>query len=234
MAVRTPADGHVTFAVPAVEYLTVHVAFAGRALRGMEGTLEREREVRLVLVPACALRVRVLDDATGVPVEGARVRVVTSQTDHAIDLESSFADEAATDRDGRVVLSCEGGLSNVLVVPQAHAPKLIAYVNVPSEGRELDVRVARGGVVEGRVLAAAGTPVLEARVRLDVRPLYRRDVTTGADGRFRFESVGTDYPTDDELPGGATRDALRERRGARSDAGEPSIPPRPARRRRWR
>ena len=186
-------DGRFGFATGEREFLEVWAQAPGRALRGMTATLEREKENRLVLVPACALRVRVLDDASGVPVEGAAVRLVTGTMVNGAfrnDLDSPYALEQTTDADGRTTLPGEGGLSNVLVLPKAHAPRLVAHVNVPPEGRDLEVRVLRGGIVEGRVLAPAGTSVAAAHVRLEAAPLYRRDVTTGADGRFRFEAVG--------------------------------------------
>jgi hypothetical protein len=111
------------------------------------------------------------------------------------DLDAPAADEARTSEDGRAALATEGGPSNVLVVPRAHAPVLVTSVNVPAEGRDLEVRVGRGGVVEGRVLDADGSGVAGASVALWARPLYRREATTDAGGRFRFPAVAGPGPS---------------------------------------
>jgi hypothetical protein len=58
-------------------------------------------------------------------------------------------------------------------------------------GWNLYVAAHAGGVVEGRVVDAAGSPVADATVRLYERDfinnIEKQRTTTGADGAFRFE-----------------------------------------------
>ncbi len=191
--VVTGTDGRFAFEVKTQESgLRIDGRATGRTLVGSEAYVARDKEARLVFVVAATVRVRVLDDATGVAVEGALVRTTSGMwvsAAFASELDVPFSDEAVTDATGRATLATEGGPANVLVVPKAHAPVLVPRVNVPATGRDLDVRVSRGGVVEGRVLDPSGLPVGGASVRVESNPLLRRDTTSGADGRFRFEGV---------------------------------------------
>ena len=77
------------------DWLTCRARVAGRALVGSEAVVERGKGARLVFVPACVLRVRVLDDATGVAVAGASVRAVTGRWVYAAwsnDLDAPVAE----------------------------------------------------------------------------------------------------------------------------------------------
>ncbi len=188
--VRSGADG--MFSLAGSEAVTVKALAPGRTLVGTEASFEPGKTARLVMVPASVVRVRVVEDVTGAAVPGALVRALTGtwiQAAFAMDLDVPFADEGTTDEDGRASLSTEGGPATVLVVPVVHAPVRVMRVNVPPEGKDLVVRVVRGGVVEGRALDPEGKPAAGARVTLFAPPVCRKETRSGPDGRFRILGV---------------------------------------------
>jgi hypothetical protein len=195
--VASGADGRFVLRTTSrARYTTVRARAPGRVLVGSEAALEASETARLVMVPACVVTVRVLDASSRAPVEGALVRAVTGTwvmavfSDH---LEAPFADEGRTDAQGVCALATEGGPADVLVAPGEHAPVLVSRVNVPPEGRDLEVLVSRGGALDVRVLDPRGSPVHEARVEARASPMLRRGGTTGRDGRVRLLGIPTEF-----------------------------------------
>ena len=117
------ADGRFAFTVPGGgRYLEVRASAPGFVTKNAEVALDRDRETRVVLVPACTLRVRVVEAASGKPVPGTAVRVVSGSMVNAVfwtALESMVADEQTTDAQGIAALTTEGGPALVYVLPTA-------------------------------------------------------------------------------------------------------------------
>ncbi len=145
---------------------------------------------------------------------GARLRgrVVNDADEPLVEAEVSVFDESGVwrtraDAEGRYELALPPGTRNVHVVPRgAVETGASAYVRTtrrrvvidPARPTVLDVRLARGGAVAGRVVDAAGRPLPDVVVRASPshRHLKSRDgeyqssdvrhAITGADGRFRI------------------------------------------------
>ena len=125
----------------------------------------------IALAPERLVVARVVADATGEPVEGARVVLGTQSGEElrqqlASQPESDLFDHATlrygrTDARGRASLSILPGKSTTAVADAvgylASAP-VTAYL-APGEDREIELRLRRGGTVVVRVRDRAGRPV---------------------------------------------------------------------------
>jgi RNA polymerase sigma-70 factor (ECF subfamily) len=134
------------------------------------------------------VRVVVVSDADGAPIAGA-----------AVDLRSTLAWNATTGADGTAVLRGVGPGWRVLHVSAGEfAPVSQMITNADSApSQRVVIRLSRGAVVKGRVIAESGTPVAGARVwassTSEPFPVIdpRIDsVTTGDDGGFRIGAIG--------------------------------------------
>ncbi len=175
-------------------------------------------DLRLVRVPE--LRVRVVDDATGEPLEGARVRVTEAPRPSvpggavrigiaSADLEVGEAElgdwgglpggesrSAKTGADGVALLgSLPGRRVRVVVTARRHADLRLDDLVLPAGDHALEARMTRGGTVRVTVLDADGEPLARARVRQQLEGAERaHDVgTTNAAGvaTFRNLAAGT-------------------------------------------
>ena len=205
LRVTTGRDGRFRLPLPAGERgAWCRASASGFVHRGAEAFVEAGRETRIVLVPACPLRVRLLDAATAAPVAGASVRAVSGEVLRAVfthALDPAPSDEAVTDARGAATLSTEGGPAALIVQPREHAPVTVRGISVPRDGTDVEVRLARGGTVEGTLRDASGAGVAGASLRLDVVESYRREATTDGAGRFRFANVPLADRGDDRFDG---------------------------------
>ncbi len=136
------------------------------------------------------LHLRVADAASGAPLAGLRFTLFSERGNGTLY-------RGATDERGRATV--ERLPEDVVVVQTeargAHCEAVRAVWLAPGEERSLDVRVGRGGSVSGRVVdelgrPAAGVPVGVERAPAGEEPAPESEtVVTGADGRYRFESV---------------------------------------------
>jgi Carboxypeptidase regulatory-like domain len=135
---------------------------------------------RLVSVAGCVI------DAEGFPVPEVRVGWATFDgptqpgdvTDGAGHFEFALPLPTA---DHYVAEALDGRRTEVYLGDRDRANVRIRLPRVPV------------GPLEGRVLLPDGrTPVADASVHLGAHPFGRREVRTGADGRFRFRAVPTD------------------------------------------
>ncbi|HVG92999.1 MAG TPA: carboxypeptidase-like regulatory domain-containing protein, partial [Planctomycetota bacterium] len=195
---RSDADGR--FEVPApetVESVRVRASGAGRVAVRADEEMTRGRLTRIVLLRAVEVRVRVLEEGTGVAVRGARVSLLAGE-ENANRGDVDFAlhpptDEAATDETGRAVLLGPGGPCAVLAKARDRAPRLVSPLHVSTAGMDLTVVLERGQTLVGRVIGEDALPVVGARVHATARLGWRGEATTDADGAFRFEGLPPDF-----------------------------------------
>lgn len=175
--------------------LRVRVRAPGLVQVGSETALERGTEARIRLVPAADVRVRVVEAATGLACADALVWILSGEMASAVFatyVGAPRSDQGRTDASGRVTLASEVGRAVLFVAPRRGAATSLDLVVEP-RGREVEVKIAAGGRVEGHVVDARGVPVPSALVRLDVPPAYRREVAADDTGRFAFDDVPTEY-----------------------------------------
>ncbi len=183
-------------------------------------------ELRITLDPECALRVRIVDDATGRGVEGARVVAREVGADSSLvtgRLPGSVA-TATTDARGEATLPhLAPGRLEVEVRAAGFAPRR-RTVRAPTE---TVIGLARGGALVGR-LAFRGAPLAGRRVvlRLLDRPRHglapTRIALTRPDGSFAFRGlppgnhaldlrIAEGYVTGGGLPHGALIETTPDR-----------------------
>jgi hypothetical protein len=125
----------------------------------------------LALLGASPLTVLTVRDAEGQPLEGAEIEVL-----------GSSAPRIKTDVEGHARFERPRADTQVLVV--APAPLLNQVVTARAGTDALEVRLLRGGVVNGRVRWANGRPGKGLNVRI-----ANVDGLTGPDGRFQLEGL---------------------------------------------
>jgi beta-lactamase regulating signal transducer with metallopeptidase domain/protocatechuate 3,4-dioxygenase beta subunit len=141
------------------------------------------KPVVLKLQPGLAVRVKVLEQADGKPIVGARVRLIWTDTDR----------DRFTDARGEVELT---GLTAETWHIEASAKDHAAVrriLNLASEQpASLELKLSPGGFVEGRITGTDGKPIGGVGVNVypsadDGSPLDY--VETDADGRYRFDHL---------------------------------------------
>ncbi|MFP2895127.1 carboxypeptidase regulatory-like domain-containing protein [Corallococcus sp. 4LFB] len=149
------------------------------------------RDVRIQLGPGAVLEGRVVEEASGGPVEGARVDVSLSGGDGAPGV-------AVSDAEGHfLVRGLAPGSYDARVNAPGFSPALRRGLTV-TQGERFPVALtlSRTGAVEGQVRDTRGAPVAEARISgvnrwsdgADAKPIEAR---TDADGRYRLEGLAT-------------------------------------------
>lgn len=149
------------------------------------------RDVRISLGAGAVLEGRVVEQASGGPVAGARVEV--SLTEGRGD-----AGQALTDAEGRfTVRGLAPGSYDARVEAQGYSPTLRRGLTVtPGERFPVEFVLTRTGAVEGQVRDGAGQPVVDARVTgvgrwsdgTEAAPVQAR---TDATGHYRLEGLAT-------------------------------------------
>ncbi len=172
------------------------------------GTIEQRGEIALPDVTevilrvagGCAFRGRVVDDVTGEPIRAARVVFQGLRGGYPRYLR--WGTETTTDRDGRFAWhDLPPGQPFLLAVTvEGYAPNRNglelspAFVELlPGRVPSVEVRMRRGGVVRGRVLAADGSPiggaVVDALTALrDGRISLSEVVVSDGDGTFELRA----------------------------------------------
>jgi protocatechuate 3,4-dioxygenase beta subunit len=107
--------------------------------------------------PAIKFEGRVVDDETGVGLPNARVGQMFGTTD-------APPIAATTDGEGRFAFMLPDRLSRISAVKTGYAR---GEVETSPDGRPVEIRLKRGGVISGRVLDQFGEPVANARVSLE-------------------------------------------------------------------
>jgi protocatechuate 3,4-dioxygenase beta subunit len=180
---RSDEGGRFTLEWATPCLVTVVAEHAGCVPARLAGVAPGSDAIRLVVVPAAVLRGRVLDEAAGLPIAGARVRV-----HHGADQD--LLATADTDANGGFVCGAlSAGKAGVIVDAPRHAASRWREVELVA-GRETEIEVAlgRGWTLGGRVVdAATGAPVPGARV--SSWAFIGHTVECDALGSFRLEGV---------------------------------------------
>ena len=123
----------------------------------------------IALKPAPVLAVKVLSEATSLPVQGARVTLSVPEEDVEEWMSSSALGDSSFDArmENRSKRTDAGGLARITVVPGQQvvmtiSHRLYAELSLPSQSygaEEVVVRLLTGGEVQVKVLDAAGAPV---------------------------------------------------------------------------
>jgi peroxiredoxin/uncharacterized GH25 family protein len=148
----------------------------------------RDRSGVMVLKKGLTVRGRVVDDASGEPIEGASVA-------QGRDRFGSHYPEAKADADGRFEFrNVKPGELVLTVRAKGHAPDL-KVVKVTSEAAPVEFRLGPGRTIRGRLVDPQGKPVAGAFVAADTWRGYRSlewRVDTDAEGRFRWDEAPPD------------------------------------------
>ncbi len=173
--------------------------------------LTADRITPVVVEPGCTVAGEVVDEA-GRPAVGASVQAREGGSRQG--RYSAFTDAEGRYRFGNV----RAGRWDLLVEPEAGAPRVVAVVADPARPAIQQVVVEAGGSVGGTVVDAAGQPVANEWVgwielvdgsgRPQESSYLGRFTPTDADGRFRI----------DHLPAGAVRVTATDSAGGKAEA----------------
>jgi protocatechuate 3,4-dioxygenase beta subunit len=164
-------------------------------VRPLDGT----DEVVMALHRGARVTGRVVDAATGLPVEGALVRWFARA--EWVELETSHqpagVPQARTDADGRFELDgVPTGDARLGIAADGYAPHADGPFSIADGTVERAIALTCGGAIAGVLLEAGGTPlageeILFGRIgsREDEHIALSRVVTTDADGRFQAETL---------------------------------------------
>jgi protocatechuate 3,4-dioxygenase beta subunit len=203
---NTDAEGHFKLEVPSgVFRITAHAK--GHAKGTLSAVAAGARGVRIELGPARSLAGRVTDPA-GNPVAGAALALY-SQNEASIELPSRLrrlvkdpAEVAETGADGAFQFEDLSMESYILEATRAgFQPAQRLGKTSEGDGAAIEIRLAKGAVLEGKVANAAGAPVAGALV------LLRDDAvrSKGPDARWLRESARELGAVPREKPAGKTK-----------------------------
>lgn len=173
-------------------YFGVRVVADGCAPHVEGFRIEKDvHELRIVLEPAGGLAVRVVDARDGSPVEHARVHALAASP------SAPALAHARTDRDGRATLTPLAATTRKLALRIEHPAWPTQVVDVDATRGAVDVELARGGSIEGRLRVGGEPPAGRRLVQLIVQdgahpaadryvPYFAR---SDARGDFRFAHV---------------------------------------------
>lgn len=197
-------DGRARFEGVAGGGAVLHAAAAGHAparqlVAVPDGAVDEPVQVRIALERGAAVRGRVVD-SDGAPVAGARV--VAVDTGALLDLQDAEHDGAASDAEGHFELPAVAAGTYRAVATAAGHPRSSSEP-FTSDGQRpvtgVEVVLAQGGTIAGRVVGRGGRPAAWARVRVEpagdaIRPgvlggMGRRAATADAEGAFRIEGL---------------------------------------------
>jgi hypothetical protein len=137
------------------------------------------------------LLVVVLDAVSGEPLPGARVKLVSSGAETRRDPK---IDERETDARGRASVS--GFVTAELVLEVSRSGYAAARTPLPSDAATktddplLEVALSPAGEIRGRVVDAAGRPLIGARVTVaPSSPVTWHSAQSSVDGRFRVAGI---------------------------------------------
>lgn len=185
----TGADGRFSFGdLPPKKPVHLFVS-APRHLpataQGVRPPLATPLTVRLA--PGARLAGRITDEA-GAPVAEAEVRLAKRTRIEGMPVGSAEYRQTTSDREGRFeIADAPAGDARVTVAARGFAPWANEALDVPPpEGRELEIRLARGATLQGSVRTTAGEAVAGARVLAG--PAGAR---SDGEGFYRVEGVET-------------------------------------------
>jgi len=174
--------------------------FAEHVSDGVRLAAGEERDLGTIeLGAAPALRVRVLDDASGAPLEGARV-FHARPGERGLEWRAAASDPREDERvrfgrtgaDGRVSLcAIVGEPSVVLVAADGHvASERVELDLAPPAEREVEVRMQSGGTLRAVVVDRDGRPVVGAVVERKLDDENGSYGFGGEDGRRTSDRAG--------------------------------------------
>ncbi|MEZ6024587.1 MAG: sigma-70 family RNA polymerase sigma factor [Planctomycetota bacterium] len=173
----------------------------GATLEGTPWHLDDAMSVDLPLAPSHAARLdltraavltgRVLDDATGRPIEGASICVGCGHV----------TSKVRADEGGAFTLPLVDRASSSRNDIEAWAPGYARTMQMASVGSPVELRLVRGCVLRGQVVDRTGKPVGGARVAAvgtdfhgETQHLSFAAVESGDDGRFALEDLDLRLP----------------------------------------
>ncbi|MEZ5988270.1 MAG: carboxypeptidase-like regulatory domain-containing protein [Planctomycetota bacterium] len=173
---------------------------AGSARVGLEAASETASDIEAIVgIDPCRLEGRVVRQADGTPVAGARVQLLHRDADEFVCLDLEYGQrvrilaEATTDERGRFGFDVARGLQHRL---KATKEGFAARTSLSAVGgSEVVIRLGRGAMVSGQVTGKEdGRPIPGAGIRITVsgESPHLGETRTGADGRYRL----TDLPAE--------------------------------------
>lgn len=141
------------------------------------------KPVVLTMRPGILVRVKVLGQKDGQPIAGARVRLIWTDTDR----------DRYTDAKGDVelpALTAETWHIEASAKDRAAVTRIVNLANGPPA--PLEIKLAAGGSVEGRVTGDDGKPVAKVGINVYGGPEGNTPleyVESDADGRYRFDHL---------------------------------------------
>jgi hypothetical protein len=193
-AAVTGADGFFRIedraAGETIDLLARRTGYAVAAAPGIQ--LPAEKPVRLVLTPALAVEGRAVDP-DGRPVPGAMVFILPDDM-MSMAAMSGMAQpmEAVADTDGlfRIEGVPPGSIElHAVALGRQQATLKNLEVRPGQDLTGLEVVLAAGAIVEGRILSSSGQPVVGAEVELVEEKMSFGGVSSDGDGHYRLEGV---------------------------------------------
>ncbi|HEX5759169.1 MAG TPA: carboxypeptidase-like regulatory domain-containing protein, partial [Thermoanaerobaculia bacterium] len=189
---RATSDDEGRFLFEEVEPGTLRVMASAEGrqpaeLAGVQALPGRDvADLELMLAPGASVSGRVLD-AEGRPAAGVTVQPVEDVRPGT----SQVYRGTTADGDGWYVLDGLATGPRSIAAEDEQGQRAVGELDVRPGDNRLDLRLAGGSEVAGRVVDADGTPVPGAAVELlpAGREWTRLQATTGADGAFRFEGI---------------------------------------------
>jgi hypothetical protein len=193
-AAVTGADGFFRIedrgAGETIDLLARRTGYAAAGAPGIQ--LPLEKPVRLVLTPALAVEGRAVDP-DGRPVPGAMVFVVPEDLMSMGAMSGTAAPmQAVADTDGlfRVEGVAPGSIElHAMALGRQQATLKNLEVRSGQDLTGLEVVLAAGAIVEGRILSSSGQPVVGAEVALMEAEISFGVVSSDGDGHYRLEGV---------------------------------------------
>lgn len=189
----TGADGYFRIEDRRVgETINLDAGRAGYAVSSAPGVrVPPEEPVRIVLQPASVVEGRVVD-GDGKPVAAARIVIFPTERRGGFQAKNGTSDDSGAFR----IEDVPPGAVEARVTATGFQAAYVSNLEVRA-GQDLkgvEIVLAAGAAVEGRVLSPSGKPVAGAEVRVveeEARGFFRMPAmaSTDGDGRYRLEGV---------------------------------------------
>lgn len=202
------ADGRFRVVVPsAIQRLVVAFAPGCAAWMGSLAEVGIRETFAVRMMRNARVEGRVVSAADGKPVVGVRVTPMAAQRPPTYDApwavtgpDGRYVIESALAGDAHFQVSGDGWLTEGALASRDAGLDPVAPTLRPGATTTVDLRAVRGGRVRGRVLSAAGLPVVGAVVRAEVSGQLRSaavrvpTTVTDADGAFGLDGIYPDHP----------------------------------------
>jgi len=194
---KSSADGSFTFFLPQNEPYTLEVTLDGYDSFGTDDRnthyAPNTRDLRIVLKQSADAKTRfvVLDDSSGAKIESFGLEIERDRGSRAD--RNGWTNYRARPKPvahpgGEVEVSARPGLDLYTVLAPGYTRKSGDVEHASKDSNAMTVKLARGGGLLGRALVGS-SPVAGVALRLEAKGEDVQQVSSDAQGRFRFDSL---------------------------------------------